>query len=489
LLGLFAPLVWAQSLFVDSHVEGAWYDPAISGQGLMIEALPGGKQLFVAWFTFAPDESGSQRWYSAVLTLNGATATGRVHRTLGGRLATVPTAAQQQNEIGSMTIDFPDCRTAAVTYSLADDAAARSGSFVATPARELVPGAPGCTAVTKLRWPHASPALDDAAYARLEADLWIPNNFGMHQGGSTDRPGDLYIHDGIDVYAANGSMIYALEPGRVRSISNAGQGMTVTVESAATPGEGWAYTHIVPVVANGAIVAQGDALGTVQFTGIEHLHLSRVRKPATAAGWDYVSLLNLNPAGFFSLPDSEPPVFRNGLIFLHDLTETPFADGAPVSGKVDIVAGIRDPGPHARRNLGGPVPWGDHHAVMRVDYDIEGQGIKTVHRGFDFNLLEIGRPEPSVWSMAPAARVVFQPILLAPVSAGPERSFNYYRLTNGTGGSTLAVIDGLQSWDTASRDAAGNRNYPDGTYTITVRASDSSGNLAQYADTVEVRND
>jgi murein DD-endopeptidase MepM/ murein hydrolase activator NlpD len=475
-------------LYTDSAIEGAWYDPRTSGQGLMIDALPGGRQLFVAWFTFADDGSGAPRWYSGVLATNGPVASGPITATTGGRFDTAPDAGQTTSEVGTLRIDFGDCGTTTVTYSLRDSGAPRSGSFVAQAGRELVADAPPCTATTKLRWPHAAPGLDDAAYAQLAADVFIPNNFGQHQGGVAARPGDTYFHDGIDIFAANGTPIHALEAGTVRDVGVAGtNNFTVTVESDATPANGWSYVHLTPSVAAGQHVVAGQVVGTVQFAGLEHLHLSRVRRPAGATDWSFATLLTVNPVGFFELPDTEPPLFRDGLLFLRDGTDVRFADDAPLSGKVDIAAGVRDPGPLARRlNFGGPI-W-DRHSITWIEYSIEGQGRSVHRRAFDFTALEIGRPSPSVWSMTPMARVVYQPILLTGVTTDAERVFHYYLLTNGTGGTALSLGDAAQAWDTAARDASGQRVFPDGTYRITVRAADASGNVAQFVDTAEVRN-
>jgi hypothetical protein len=483
------PGAQAQGLYTDSAVEGAWYDPRTSGQGLMIDALPGGKQLFVTWFTFADDGSGAQRWYSGVLDTNGPAASGALTQTTGGRFDTAPGTAQQQSEVGSMRIDFADCGTASVTYSVRHGETTRSGSFVAQAGRDLATGAPPCTPATKLRWPHAAPTLDDAAYAQLAADVFIPNNFGQHQGAVPARPGDTYFHDGLDIFTANGASIYAMEPGTVRDIGPAGaDNFTVTVQSDGSLDEGWSYVHIVPTVAPGARVEVGDLLGRVNFGGLPHLHLSRVKKPAAAASWEFVNLLTINPAGYFHIPDAEPPVFRDGLLFLRDGTDTRLPDGGPLSGKVDIAAGVRDPGPLARPRTPMGFAW-DRHGVAWIEYSIEGQGRAVHRRAFDFTALQIGRPTPSVWSMTPMARVVYQPILLTGVQTEAERVFHYYLITNGTGATSLKLADGAQAWDTAARDAAGQRLFPDGQYIITVRAADEAGNVAQHVDTVEVRND
>ena len=53
----------------DFALSGNWFDPATSGQGLMIEVNPNSHALFAAWYTYAPGGAGAgaagQRWFTA----------------------------------------------------------------------------------------------------------------------------------------------------------------------------------------------------------------------------------------------------------------------------------------------------------------------------------------------------------------------------------------------------------------------------------------
>jgi hypothetical protein len=54
---------------IGAAVTGAWYDPAQSGHGLLIEVLPNDR-LLAYWFTFTPDGS-QQAWFGGVGTIVG----------------------------------------------------------------------------------------------------------------------------------------------------------------------------------------------------------------------------------------------------------------------------------------------------------------------------------------------------------------------------------------------------------------------------------
>ena len=481
----------AQLLGPDSPAEGAWYDTATPGQGLLLDALPAAGTLFAAWFTYAGDDSGEQRWYVATLTATGPMATGPLFATRGGRLNQPPGDGQVQDEVGTLTLDFTDCATVRASYAIATATESHSGQFTANAAALLTDPGFTCSKATKLRWPHAAPTLDAAAYAALAASVFIPNNYAVHQGGVADRPDDLYLHSGLDIVTENGDPIFALADGVVRRVSSAGtnSGFTVTVEDEGSTGEGWSYVHIVPEVPMGAQVSAGQRIGTVQFQGLPHLHLSRVRQQEGSSSWEYHRLVNQDPTPWFVLPDPEPPLFRPQLLFLQDGTDEAFAAGTPtvVSGKVDIVAGIRDPGPHSRMDFNGAV-LGDRHNVAWVEYQIAGAGVFERHRAFDFINLGISSPSGSPWSMGPMAAVAFMPILRAPVSE-QDRRFNYYRLTHGVAQRRIDVSQSERAWDTTALAEDGSRRYPDGRYTITVRAADWAGNVAGMQEEVEVDND
>lgn len=481
MLGAGSATAQVEDYFTSSVVEGAWSDPAKPGQGLFIDSDAERRILFVGWFTFASDESGAQRWLTAQLGIEGALASGPLFATRGGRLDTAPDERQETVEVGTMTIDFLACDRARVSYSITTAGSNESGKFEVTPLAASTNGGFTCGTRTKLRLPQAAPTLSETEYQALANRLFVASNFGQYQGAGASAPQDIYLHDGLDIGLPNGTPIYALEAGIVRNVQNLGtSGDSVTVESDRRPGEAWVYVHIVSAVTPGTRVAAGTRLGTVQFVGIEHLHLTRAKRLPGRSTWRFEDLLTVNPAGWFDIPDAEPPVIEPNLWFMRDGTNTVVAqgNGAKLFGDVDIVAGMRDPGVHARTLLGTFV-FGDRQTVAWVEYTIEGQGRFERVRAYDFNLLGSDRPTGSVWSMAPWARVLYQPpSIFEAVRSNPQ--IGYYNLSNGDGGGYLDLDDAARTWRTGT--------YPKGTYVVTVRAADFAGNIAVRSNTVEVDN-
>jgi hypothetical protein len=106
---------------IDDGVQGGWFFPGTSGQGFLIDFLPGDPtQLFVAWFTFeleSPAKIGDarQRWFVAQgEVVDADTATLSILSIAGG-LFDQP-GISGANPVGNMTIDFLNCREALVSY-------------------------------------------------------------------------------------------------------------------------------------------------------------------------------------------------------------------------------------------------------------------------------------------------------------------------------------------------------------------------------------
>ena len=78
----------AQVAFADLGVinlSGSWYDPARSGEGLLIEAL-GGDQVLVIWFTYPPAGLGEQSWLLGIGKASGhGIEVGDMRRVRGAR--------------------------------------------------------------------------------------------------------------------------------------------------------------------------------------------------------------------------------------------------------------------------------------------------------------------------------------------------------------------------------------------------------------------
>lgn len=106
---------------------GAWYNPETPGQGLLVEVLESGQTLFVAWFTFAPEQSTKarakvgapeHRWLTAQGSIMNTRADLTLFNTRGGVFnAAVPVTTEA---VGTAELEFIDCRSARFSYQLDD---------------------------------------------------------------------------------------------------------------------------------------------------------------------------------------------------------------------------------------------------------------------------------------------------------------------------------------------------------------------------------
>jgi hypothetical protein len=84
----------AQPVSIGPGFTGAWFDPAQSGHGLMVEVLSDNR-FYASWFAFDP--AGKQAWFTGVGTYSGntATVTKRCSRkaVTGFRISTAPTSS------------------------------------------------------------------------------------------------------------------------------------------------------------------------------------------------------------------------------------------------------------------------------------------------------------------------------------------------------------------------------------------------------------
>jgi len=130
---------------INAGLNDAWYNPATSGQGLLMAVFPVRKEMFVAWFTYdterPPQDVTAQlgepghRWLTAQGSYDGNMADLTLYVTSGGVFdAAQPAASTDLAGDGSMQIEFTDCNEALVTYEITS--AARSGQF---PITRIVP--------------------------------------------------------------------------------------------------------------------------------------------------------------------------------------------------------------------------------------------------------------------------------------------------------------------------------------------------------------
>ena len=108
--------LYVQPGFIGPGFTGSWYDPAQSGHGLHVEALPG-NQFLAAWFTFNPVGT-EQAWFLGVGTYSGTTATidSVVQPTGGAWLPNFDPARVTNNPWGTLKFTFTDCNHGRVDF-------------------------------------------------------------------------------------------------------------------------------------------------------------------------------------------------------------------------------------------------------------------------------------------------------------------------------------------------------------------------------------
>ncbi|HET7845625.1 MAG TPA: hypothetical protein VFL14_15830 [Xanthomonadales bacterium] len=132
----------------DARQSGAWYDPATSGQGIMLTVDPQ-SALFGAWFTYdaadVGDDTPRHAWFSLQAGLANA-QDGRVvasiYRTEGGGVSAVP--SNRTVKVGEATLSFEGCQRLRVDYRFEGP---DTGMFGTTPPGTLnLVRIGGCTA-------------------------------------------------------------------------------------------------------------------------------------------------------------------------------------------------------------------------------------------------------------------------------------------------------------------------------------------------------
>ena len=117
-------------------LSGSWYNPATSGQGVLMQVAPdfygaGRGLLFGGWFTFDVSAAGGTRWYSVQGEVDSSrtSATMPIYISEGGNFAAPPNVGVAS--VGQVTFSFSDCTHGALAYSFSDGSG-RSGSIPLT---------------------------------------------------------------------------------------------------------------------------------------------------------------------------------------------------------------------------------------------------------------------------------------------------------------------------------------------------------------------
>jgi uncharacterized delta-60 repeat protein len=117
-------------------LTGTWYNPATSGQGIVMQVAPdliatGEGVLFGGWFTYDVKPAGGadkQRWYTLQGNVSASSASPvlDIYTATGGNFNAAPKVGA--SKVGSATLTFADCSHASLVYSFSDGSS-RSGSI------------------------------------------------------------------------------------------------------------------------------------------------------------------------------------------------------------------------------------------------------------------------------------------------------------------------------------------------------------------------
>jgi hypothetical protein len=95
---------------------GAWFNPAMNGQGIVMESLPGGS-LLATWYTYGPSPTGGQAWMTGIGTISGNTATLSMIKPAGGRfIPNFNPALVTRPILGTATMTMSNCGNATVAW-------------------------------------------------------------------------------------------------------------------------------------------------------------------------------------------------------------------------------------------------------------------------------------------------------------------------------------------------------------------------------------
>ena len=338
----------------------------------------------------------------------------------------------------------------------------------------------------KLPWPHQRPGMTREEIEDLVKNTWIFDNYGSYHGSEDQKY--LYIHDGLDIMLPDGTKIFAIKSGYIKSARNDGTTygcINIGDTPGTSPGWGWEYAHVINFqVEEGEYVHRGDYIADVT---LNHIHLSRIH----VSDGDWGNKKNCayhHPNQYFTYEDTIPPEIITPFIYFMNNSDEAFEEGSPpiVRGEVDIVVPMRDTSEAAQN---GPIhyPW----SIARIEYEILGEhSVQPVYvKSFDFTKMYFadwpGMYEPFVFA-------VYKPHYLPAIQKRDWQSlYFFYNITNTDGSGEIGMVEfscDQYSWDTRALDEFGSRIFPDGRYTIKVTAYDFKENFATALDTVEVCN-
>jgi hypothetical protein len=131
------PSSQAEPFFINAGLNDAWVNADAPFQGLFVTVFPDVNLIFVAWFTFDSEQppedvtavfgAPDQRWITALGEYDGNLAELDAELTTGGKFNASDPLSTQDDEYGSISIEFTDCENGLVNYSFPP--AGQAGSF------------------------------------------------------------------------------------------------------------------------------------------------------------------------------------------------------------------------------------------------------------------------------------------------------------------------------------------------------------------------
>jgi hypothetical protein len=293
----------------------------------------------------------------------------------------------------------------------------------------------------------------------------LGNNFGEYQ----NYGGSPYYHDGLDLLGPSHTEVDSVSSGYVVYIRNDDplySGIMITPDAGGTE-PGWLYWHIDPAtftVGLGDYININDKIGETAEWPVANFHHTHFNYINFTGGW-YIAIGN--PLEFM-VPDTDPdaPTFANAysgqLFAICNDNGSNYQLANNVHGKVDIIALIRDKINHPTWQV---VPY-------TISYKIDGTGgsvPETVLHTFTGQI-----PDDTTIG------VLYKDDSTCNSRGDYDYRDFYWIVTNTDGDNLVEASDVNGCWDTTT--------FPDGDYTITVRAWDEYGNLTEESMPVTVKN-
>lgn len=261
-----------------------------------------------------------------------------------------------------------------------------------------------------------------------------------------EGPGSFRFHNGIDISAPDGTSVYPVVSGTVKSID--GDTISVTTEDNRV----FQYYHLIPVVADGEkVVAKQTLLGYIQRAA-GHVHLAEIRGFKV---WNPLAKGGLSP-----YRDTVKPHVTG--VYLRGPGSLAPLDPLGVCGTVSIVAEASD------------IP------QVKVTGSFAGLPVS---------------PALVAWTMRKVAGAVYQPLIAAAdfrttLPPTPEFWSVYARGTYQNaprfGNRQFALMPGRYLYNlNTSFDT---RTVPNGVYQVTARAEDIRGHAASLAQRFTIVN-